>query len=107
LSTVRSFVQLWAGSAAAILGYAIVDLEAHPWLRMETSFSVDPDLRRVPELVHWGGRLLHHQAWWLLVLNACILGGLLALVLGGLWRLGRGSAKHAVERVSIFPAPPD
>lgn len=107
MSAVRTFVRLWAGSSVAILGYAAVDLLTHPWLQLETSFSVSPDLARVPELVHWGGRLLHHRAWVLLILNAIVLGGLVGLILLSVVRFARTPADRSVERISVFPAPPE
>jgi hypothetical protein len=84
--SVRAFLSLWSVSTLAILGYAAADLGLHPALRRETNFSMQPDLSRLPELVHWGGRLVKEGHWSLLVSNAFLLGGLAALLLAGVAR---------------------
>ena len=56
-----------------------------------------PDLARLPELVHWGGRLLSNGAWWLLGCNAVLIGGMAALVV---------SAVRAVYRAICPLSPP-
>lgn len=86
MHSVRGFLSLWSVISASILGYAFGDLALHPALRRETNFSMQPDIARVGELVHWGGRLLKEGHWSLLVSNALLLGGLAALVLGGVLR---------------------
>ncbi len=86
MHSVRAFLSLWSVISATILGYAFGDLALHPALRRETNFSMQPDLARAGELVHWGGRLLKEGHWSLLVSNALLLGGLAALVLGGVLR---------------------
>ena len=106
MDSVRSFLQLWLGLSAAILGYAFLDLQLHPWLLEEHNFSMKPDLSRAGELVHWGGRLLRENHVSLLVMNALILGGLLALTAHALLRRVRRTAEPTpidVERVSVFP----
>jgi hypothetical protein len=106
MDSVRSFLQLWLGLSAAILGYAFLDLEMHPWLLHEQNFSMKPDLSRAMELVHWGGRLLRENHLSLLIANALILGGLLSLTAHALMRRMRRPAEPAtldVERVSIIP----
>ena len=106
MDSVRSFLQLWLGLSMAILGYAFVDLKLHPWLLDEQNFSMKPDLSRVGELAHWGGRLLRENQVSLLVCNALILGGLLALSAHALMRRMRRPADPApmeVDRVSVFP----
>ena len=114
MDSVRSFVRLWAGLTLAILAYAFLDLRMHPWLLDEQHFTMTPDLSRVGDLAHWGGRLLRENAVSLLVGNALVLGGLLALC--GRWlmrRLRRSSAalrasvqESVVERISVFPTEP-
>jgi hypothetical protein len=86
MHSVRAFLSLWSALSAGILAYAFGDLALHPALRRETNFSMQPDLARIGELVHWGGRLLKEGHWSLLVSNALLLGGLAALVLGGVVR---------------------
>ncbi|HVY44660.1 MAG TPA: hypothetical protein VHB21_02230 [Minicystis sp.] len=86
MHSVRSFLSLWSIATASILAYAFVDLGMNPGLYRETHFSMQPDLSRVGELVHWGGRLLKERHWSLLVSNALVLGGLTALALGALGR---------------------
>jgi hypothetical protein len=107
MDSIRSFLQLWLGLSAAILGYAFLDLELHPWLREEQNFSMKPDLSRAPELVHWGGRLLRESHVSLLLANALILGGLLALTAHALMSRVRRPVEPTVdadvERVSVFP----
>ena len=82
MHSVRAFLSLWSVISGSILAYAFGDLALHPALRRETNFSMQPDLARVGELVHWGGRLLKEGHWSLLVSNALLLGGLAALLLG-------------------------
>jgi hypothetical protein len=110
MDSVRSFVRLWAGLTVIILAYAFLDLRMHPWLLDESNFTMRPDLTRVGDLAHWGGRLLRENALSLLVGNALVLGGLLALC--GRWVTRRIRAPAAavetavVERISVFPTEP-
>lgn len=62
-----------------------------------------PDFQQAPDLIHWGGRLLRERAWPLLIGNAFLLGGLLALVAEAVLRLAR-RALTADDEVS--PAGP-
>jgi hypothetical protein len=105
VDSARGFVRLWFLLALLILGYAWVDLRLNPRLYFETEISMRPDLSQLPDLMHWGGRLLNHGAVSLLLGNALVLAGLAAL-------LGRGIA-HFVRKllhpsltppVSIVPA---
>src|SRR5688572_13307736 len=73
----------WAGFSLATVAYAYLDLALTPGLHVETGFSVTLDVARIGELWHWGGRLLREGAFMLLVCNAVVLGGLLALI--SLW----------------------
>lgn len=73
----------WAGGTLGILSYAVVDFLSHPKLQQETAISMTPNWEKLPDLAHWGGRLMHHS-WPLLVINAIMLGGLVALVIGSL-----------------------
>ena len=80
MTPARSFARLWLLFTLLTLAYAACDLAFNPWLRLEVGFSMKPDFTRLPELLHWGGRLYINGAWWLLVCNAVFLGGLAALV---------------------------
>jgi hypothetical protein len=103
VDSARGFVLLWVLSTLGVLAYAGLDLWLHPSLSSETELSMRPDLAQLPDLLHWGGRLLNHGATVLLVGNAVILGGVVAL-------LGRAAARawakrrHRAQRVSIVPA---
>jgi hypothetical protein len=81
--SVRSLLSVWVSSSLATLGYAYADLSLTPGLHQERGFSIHVDISRIGELWHWGGRLLNEGAIGLLVLNAIMLGGLLALLM--LW----------------------
>ena len=81
--SVRSLLVVWVSSSLATLGYAYADLSLTPGLHQERGFSIHIDITRVGELWHWGGRLLNEGAIGLLVLNAIMVGGILALVM--LW----------------------
>ena len=81
--SVRSLLLLWVCTSVATLGYAYVDLQVTPGLVQEKGFSIDLDFSRIGELWHWGGRLLNEGAMGLLVFNAIIVGGFLALI--ALW----------------------
>ena len=81
--SVRSLLFVWVSSTLATLGYAYADLSLTPGLHQERGFSIHIDVTRIGELWHWGGRLLNEGAIGLLVLNAIMLGGLIALVM--LW----------------------
>jgi hypothetical protein len=70
----------WTGFSLATVAYAYLDLALSPGLHVETGFSVTLDVARIGELWHWGGRLLREGALMLLVCNAVVVGGLLALV---------------------------
>jgi hypothetical protein len=88
--SVRSLLVVWVSSSLATLGYAYADLSLTPGLHQERGFSVHIDVARIGELWHWGGRLLNEGAIGLLVLNAIVVGGFLALLM--LW-LGQLFAK--------------
>ena len=106
MDSVRSFVALWVSSTAAILGYAWFDLRHNPWLYEERNFTMCPDLSRVPDLMHWGGRLLKEQATSLLVMNAIVIGGLLALAAAWIGaRIARAKSEHAAEAVDVTERP--
>jgi hypothetical protein len=81
--SVRSLLVVWVSSSLATLGYAYADLSLTPGLHEERGFSIHIDITRVGELWHWGGRLLNEGAIGLLVLNAIMVGGFLALLM--LW----------------------
>jgi hypothetical protein len=81
--SVRSLLFVWVSSSLATLGYAYADLSLTPGLHQERGFSIHVDIARIGELWHWGGRLLNEGAIGLLVLNAIMVGGFLALLM--LW----------------------
>lgn len=81
--SVRSLLFVWVSSSLATLGYAYADLSLTPGLHQERGFSIHVDMSRIGELWHWGGRLLNEGAIGLLVLNAIVVGGFLALLM--LW----------------------
>ena len=81
--SVRSLLCVWVTSSLATLGYAYADLSLTPGLQQERGFSIHVDIARIGELWHWGGRLLNEGAIGLLVLNAIMVGGFLALLM--LW----------------------
>jgi hypothetical protein len=105
VESVSSFLKAWLVATALIVAYAWVDLRVNPHLTLETSFTLTPNIHRIADLWDWGGRLLHHRALGLLVLNAIALGGILAL----LWRgatafVRRWRTPIESSRVSIVPA---
>ena len=104
VDSAKSFVRLWLLLTVLVLGYAWLDLRLHPRLAVETHFSLEPDLARLPDLAHWGGRLLNHGELLLLLGNALVLSGLGALVLSSLLALARRLRRpHAEPRISIVP----
>jgi len=105
VDSVRAFLRIWLICTALVLAYAYLDVRLNPWLTTETHFSMEPDLSRLPELLHWGGRLLSHRALGLLIGNAVVLGGLAALVLHGVVRLILRLRRRGDDepRVSIVP----
>ena len=80
MTPARSFARLWLLFTLLTLAYAACDLALNPWLQFEGGFSMKPDLTRLPDLLHWGGRLYINGAWYLLVCNAVFIGGMAALV---------------------------
>jgi hypothetical protein len=105
VDSLSGFLKAWLAAAIAIVGYAWVDLRTSPHLREETSFTLTPDASRLADLWDWGGRLLHHGAFGLLVANAIALGGILALVVrGSVALLHRLRVPNDSPRVSIVPA---
>jgi hypothetical protein len=104
VDSVSSFLKAWLTATLLIVGYAWVDLRFHPHLAYETAFTMTPDVTRLSDLWDWGGRLLHHGAVGLLLLNAVALGGIAALVVrGALGALRRLRAPLDTARVSIVP----
>lgn len=102
----RWFVLLWAALTAAVIGYALLDLQLTPSLREtgELQFSMQPDLREMHQMWHWGGRLVREGHWQLLIPNALALGGLGALTLHGLARfIARRRSEPADEAQSLAP----
>jgi hypothetical protein len=98
--SVRSLLVVWVSASLATLGYAYADLSLTPGLHQERGFSIHIDITRIGELWHWGGRLLNEGAIGLLVLNAIMVGGILALLVLWLGQLLQGMLQKAV------PAPP-
>jgi hypothetical protein len=60
----------------------------------------------MPDLLHWGGRLLNHGAFGMLIGNALVLSGMFALLIRGAWRLIRRRPSELEEHVSIVPVLP-
>jgi hypothetical protein len=105
VDSASGFLKAWLSATGIIVGYAWVDLRFNPHLSAETSFTLTPDFSRLPDLWDWGGRLLHHGALGLLVLNAVALGGIAALAVRGLAAAVRRWRGPATEpRISIVPA---
>jgi hypothetical protein len=110
--SVRSLLLLWVCTSAATLGYAYVDLHVTPGLIQERGFSIDLDFARVGELWHWGGRLLNEGAMSLLILNAILVGGFLALIVLWLAQLlrrawqSRTEAEPTATTVAFGSVPP-
>lgn len=77
---VSRFTVLWAVFVIAIGAYAFFDRAVTPDLQTEMTISMQPNLAQLPDLLHWGGRLLTHGQIPLLVGNALVLGGFLALI---------------------------
>jgi hypothetical protein len=106
MSSVRSLIRLWIGFTLLIFGYAACDRMLNPWLRFEQSFSLEPDISRLPDLMHWGGRLMH-QHWMLFVCNAIVVGGLAALSVQSIVQLFAGRSRGSLpERINVLPPPP-
>ncbi len=105
MRSVRSFVLLWAACSVLIVAYAACDLSLNPTLKSESTFTMQPDVARLPELAHWGGRLLHHRALGLLFANAVVLGGFFALFLGTALKViaRRRDPRATEQRVSVVP----
>lgn len=99
----RRFVLLWGALTAAVIGYALLDLHLSPSLWHERYFSMQPDLTQIWDARHWGGRLVREGAWALLVPNALVLGGLVALTVHGIARLLSRRRDEAPLRNSIAP----
>lgn len=97
----RTFLLFWLAGTLGVLAYAGADLWMNPWLHQEMGHSMTPDWDKVWDLQHWGGRLLRHGAWPLLVSNALIFGGLIALVVSTLLQLIRGKGSE-VDRVAAY-----
>lgn len=80
MTPARSFARLWLLFTLLTLAYAACDHALNPWLQFEGGFSMKPDFTRLPDLLHWGGRLYINGAWYLLACNAVFIGGMAALV---------------------------
>lgn len=104
VDSVRSFVRLWIVFTLAVLAYAWLDLKLHPQLWRETQFSLKPNLQQLPDLAHWGGRLLKHGAVSLLIGNALVVAGVAALLTRGVVLLVRRlRGLHSEQRISVVP----
>ena len=103
--SLRSLLVVWVSASLATLGYAYADLNLTPGLHQERGFSIHIDITRIGELWHWGGRLLNEGAIGLLVLNAIMVGGILALLMLWLGQLLRAMLQKAVPvRQESLPA---
>jgi hypothetical protein len=96
----KSFLVIWAVSTVGILAYAITDLLVNPQIQLETSISMKPDISRLPNLLHWGGRLIHHEMEGLLLLNAVFMGGFVALLASWVWGAVSRDKSQSVEHFS-------
>jgi hypothetical protein len=106
VDSARRFVRLWLVLSVLVLIYAWLDLRLTPRLSHETEFTMNPDWQRLPDLLHWGGRLLNHGALSLLVGNAIVLSGAGALAVLGLLRFLRSvHGRQQEPSVSVVPAP--
>ena len=108
MDSVRGFFRIWIAVALVLIAYSVVDLRLNPWLHHESYFSMRPDWSRLPDLMHWGGRLLRHGALSLWITNALLISGAVALIVQSVFRIVKRvrSGKHgAEERVSIVSAP--
>ena len=103
--SVRSLLVVWVSSSLATLGYAFADLSLTPGLHQEHGFSIHIDIARIGELWHWGGRLLNEGAIGLLVLNALMVGGFLALLMLWLGQLLRKALPRRREALSADSSP--
>ena len=72
MDSVRGFFRIWIAVALVLIVYSVVDLRLNPWLHHESYFSMRPDWSRLPDLMHWGGRLLRHGAVSLWITNALL-----------------------------------
>ena len=105
VDSASSFVKAWLAATLLIIGYAWVDLRFNPHLLKETSFTLTPDITRLGDLWDWGGRLMHHGAFGLLVANAIAIGGILALAVRGVLAIVRKLREPSDSpRISIVPA---
>lgn len=109
MDSTRFFLRLWALLLFAVLVYAAIDLGLHPSLQGEVSFTLRPDVGHLPDLMHWGGRLLRHHAIGLLVSNAVIVSGFLSLLVTSAYSALRGGDPEARESLAAsrasFPPP--
>jgi hypothetical protein len=108
VDSVRGFFRIWIVVAVLLVVYSFVDLRLNPWLHGESYFSMRPDWSRLPDLAHWGGRLLRHGAVSLWITNALLISGAIALLIQSALRIVkrlRRSKREAEERVSIVSAP--
>jgi hypothetical protein len=108
VDSVRGFFRIWIVLAILLLGYSYVDLRLNPWLHHESYFSMRPDWTRLPDLAHWGGRLLRHGAVSLLFANALLISAFAALLIQSCIRLFvrlRRNHRESKNRVSIVSAP--
>lgn len=104
VDSVSSFLKAWLAATLLIVGYAWADLRFNPHLAFETSFTLTTDVTRLADLWDWGGRLLHHGALGLLLLNAIALGGVAAIVVrAALTLVRRLYTPSDTPRVSIVP----
>jgi len=107
VDSAKGFVRLWLALTLAVLVYAWLDLRFTPRLHVETQISMRPDWSQLPDLLHWGGRLLNHRALSLLVGNARVLAGMGALLGHAVARFVRRLRGRSVEpHVSIVPGSP-
>jgi len=105
MNSTRSFMGLWLGLTVIILGYAAIDLWMHPWLGQETHFSMTPDLTQIGDLWHWGGRLLKEDAVVLLIANAVIVAGAIAMGFSAVMRIGRRLRRTVGRMVEPMDSP--
>lgn len=104
----KTFLLFWLGGTLGVLAYAFGDLTLTPRLSAERTFSMRPDLSQIGDLVHWGGRLVAQGRWDLLIPNAIVFGGLIALAVTYVISLFRKPNPDVREMVPVYdeePAP--
>ena len=97
------FLLNWFLSSLGAVLIGIGDLALNQSLKEEHSFSMEPDINKIGQLLHGAGRLMHNSPA-LFLMNAFLLGGLVGLGIDAVvtWRARSSPHGKNQDRESVI-----